>query len=236
MQLPRRRSRLSAAPRWLALTLLVAFAFGPVALCQDSAGAQDTAHAATQPPNEFGILGSVSVNSPDLYGSRAHGDFGALAFRYGRVLSATRHRVIEYTLDVVPAEVLHEYSYVPCMFQSGGLTIATHCTNGYQNVYAGGLTPFGWKFSFLPRHQLQPVAALEGGMVFSTARIPTDIPGGALFNFTATWQLGFQRFNSSRTRAWIFGYKMQHISDAFRTSLNPGIDLNVLFLGYSFFK
>ncbi|HEX5424111.1 MAG TPA: acyloxyacyl hydrolase [Candidatus Acidoferrales bacterium] len=213
----------------------------PAALAQDSS--QTSAQSTPPPPpvfarhmSEFGAWGSYAVNSPDLYGSRAHGDFGALGFRYGRVLSASRHRVIEYTFDVLPAEVIHEYTYAPCTFQSGGQTISTHCITGYQTVYAGGIAPFGWKFNFLPEHRIQPFAALVGGMIGSVARIPTDVPGGALFNFTAEWQLGFERFNASRDRAWIVGYKLEHISDAFRTSVNPGIDLNVIFVGYSFFR
>jgi hypothetical protein len=186
--------------------------------------------------NEFGVWGSYAVNSPDVYGSRAHGGFGALGFRYGRVLSASKHRVIEYTFDVLPAEVIHEYSYAPCTIQSGGQSFATHCVTGYQTVYAGGIAPFGWKFDFRPQSRLEPFAGLVGGMIGSVARIPTDVPGGALFNFTAEWQLGFERFNASRNRAWIVGYKLEHISDAFRTSVNPGIDLNVVFVGYSFFR
>ena len=47
---------------------------------------------------------------------------------------------------------------------------------------------------------------------------------------------GFQRYNSSRTRAWMFGYKYQHISNAYRGEINPGVDLNTIFVGYSFYK
>ncbi len=214
--------------RYLCLTLLALLAVSPLAMSQESAAAQRL--------NEFGVLGSVSVNSPDVYGSRAHGGFGAFGFRYGRVLSASRHRVIEYTLDVLPVEVMHQLSYAPCTVANGGQVIVTHCVSGHETVYGGGISPFGWKFNFLPQRRLQPFAALEGGLVFSTARIPTDIPGGTLSNFTAEWQLGFERFNASRKRAWVFGYKLQHISNAFRTGVNPGVDLNVLFVGYSFFK
>jgi Lipid A 3-O-deacylase (PagL) len=214
----------------LVFPLVAMLALPPIARCQDST------HIPNQPPNEFGVLGSISVNSPDLYGSRAHGQFGSVGLRYARVLSSSRHRVIEYTLDVLPAEVMHELSYSPCLVVSGGTIVGSHCAAGHQTVYGGGVSPFGWKFNFFPQRRFQPFAALVGGLVFSTARIPTDVPGGALFNFTAEWQLGFERFNASRKRAWIFGYKMQHISDAFRTSVNPGVDLNVLFLGYSFFK
>jgi hypothetical protein len=186
--------------------------------------------------NEFGVWGSYAVNSPDVYGSRAHGDFGALGLRYGRVVSASRHRVIEYTLDVVPVEVMRQLSYTPCTIASGGQVIAAHCISGHETVYGGGFTPLGWKFNFLPQRRFEVFAALGGGIIATTARTPTDIPGGALFNFTADWQVGFERFSASGDRAWIFGYKLEHISDAFRTSVNPGIDLNVIFVGYSFFK
>lgn len=208
-------------------TVVAILVVSPAVRCQESR---------TQPANEFGIWGAYTVNSPDVYGSRAHGQFGALAFRYGRVVSASRHRVIEYTLDVLPAEVVHQLSYVPCTIESTGQLISSHCVTGHETVYGGGIAPLGWKFNFRPQRRFQLFAALSGGLIASTARIPTDIPGGTLFNFTAEWQLGFQRFNASRSRAWIAGYKLEHISNAFRTSVNPGIDLNVLFVGYSFFK
>jgi Lipid A 3-O-deacylase (PagL) len=187
-----------------------------------------------EPLNEWGLWGSLSVNSPDVYGSRAHGDFGALGFRYGRVISASRRRVIEYMVDVLPAEAMHQPSYAPCVF-SGGKAVS-YCATGQETVYGGGIAPLGWKFTFRPQRRLQPFAALSGGLIATVQRIPTDIPGEALVNFTAEWQLGFLRFNASRTRVWMAGYKLEHISDAFRTSVNPGIDLNLLFIGYSFFK
>jgi Lipid A 3-O-deacylase (PagL) len=214
----------------------LAFALSLVALATpltSPAACGQESHPA-EPPNELGVWGSVSVNSPDVYGSRAHGDFGALGFRYGRIISASRRRVIEYTIDVLPAEAMHQPSYMPCVF-SGGKAVS-YCVNGHETVYGGGIAPLGWKFNFRPQRRLQPFAALSGGWIATVERIPTDIPGEALFNFTAEWQLGFQRFNVSRKRAWIAGYKLEHISDAFRTSVNPGIDLNVLFIGYSFFK
>ncbi len=233
--------RAAGVRRILIVSLIAAGALAgsPVLRAQDSSHSTETAQTSrvfARHLSEFGVWGSYAINSPDVYGSRAHGDFGALGFRYGRVLSASRHRTIEYTFDVLPAEVMHEYAYAPCTIQSGGQTKATHCITGYQTIYAGGIAPFGWKFNFLPQHRLQPFAALVGGMIGSVARIPSDVPGGALFNFTAEWQLGIERFNPSRDRAWIVGYKLEHISDAFRTSVNPGIDLNVVFFGYSFFR
>ena len=224
--------RVVAACFALATVLMIV----PALRAQDSLSTKSSPATPEQRLNEFGMWGSYAVNSPDVYGSRAHGDFGALGFRYGRIISASRHRVIEYTFDVVPVEVMHQLSYTPCTIESAGQIIATQCISGHETVYAGGITPLGWKFNFLPQSRFQVFAALGGGLIASTARIPTDVPGGALFNFTADWQIGFERFNASRTRAWTVGYKLEHISDAFRTRVNPGIDLNVIFVGYSFFK
>jgi len=56
------------------------------------------------------------------------------------------------------------------------------------------------------------------------------------FNFTFDFQAGVERFNSSGTRAWSFVAKVQHISNASRSSVNPGANIVMFSVGYSFFK
>jgi hypothetical protein len=110
------------------------------------------------------------------------------------------------------------------------------CTNGRETVYGGGLSPLGLKLNFRREHRLQPFIASTAGFVASVRPVPVDIPGGTQFNFTFDFQTGVDWFNSSRNRAWRFGYKYQHISNAYRHSYNPGVDVHVFFVGYSFFK
>lgn len=190
----------------------------------------------SQPKNEFGVWGSYSANSPDVWGSRGHVQFGALAFRYARLIHSTENVNIEYTVDVEPVEVTREDHYATCESGSGGLVVIYSCIQGKQEVYGGGVSPFGWKFNMRPASQWQPFGALSGGFVMSETAIPIDIPGATRFNFTFDFQVGVERLNSAHTRAWTFGYKLQHISNGFRSSINPGVDLNMLFVGYSFFK
>jgi Lipid A 3-O-deacylase (PagL) len=190
----------------------------------------------SQPNNEFGVWGSYSANSPDVWGSRGHVQFGAVAFRYARLVHSTKKVNIEYTVDVEPVEIARENRYVPCEILSGGVFIQSNCAIDKQVVYAGGLSPFGWKFNLRPASQWQPLGALSGGFVMSQTAIPWDIPRATRFNFTFGFQAGVERFNVAHTRAWTFGYKLQHISNAFRSSINPGVDLNMLFVGYSFFR
>jgi len=195
------------------------------------AGAQQS-----QPKNELGVWGSYSANSPDVWGSRGHVQFGAVAFRYAWLIDSTKNLNIEYTLDVEPVEITPENRYVPCVILSGGAFTQSNCAIGKQVVYGGGLSPFGWKFNLRPASQWQPFGAVTGGFVMSQKSIPWDIPRATRFNFTFDFQVGVQRFNAAHTRVWTFGYKLQHISNAFRSSINPGVDLNMLFVGYSFFK
>ena len=110
------------------------------------------------------------------------------------------------------------------------------CPFGGETVYGGGTNPIGLKLNLSPRRQWQPFAALSCGLVATTRPIPTDEPGIDQFNFTAEGQLGIERFNSSRTRAWRVGYKFQHISNGGLGRANPGLNLNLLFFGYSFFR
>lgn len=188
------------------------------------------------PKNEFGVWGAYSANSPDVWGSRGHVQFGVAAFRYGRILVTSPSHTVEYTVDVEPVEITREYRYVPCEIFARGILKSSNCADGRQWVYGGGLSPFGWKFNLRPAHRWQPYGALSAGFVMSERATPVDIPGATRFNFTFDFQAGIERFNSSHTRAWTFAYKLQHISNAFRSSVNPGVDLNMLSVGYSFFK
>jgi hypothetical protein len=103
-------------------------------------------------------------------------------------------------------------------------------------VYGGGVNPLGLKLNFLRAHRFEPYIASTAGFVASVRPVPVDVPGGTQFNFTFDFQTGVDWFNSSRNRAWRFGYKYQHISNAYRHTFNPGVDFHFLFVSYSFFK
>jgi hypothetical protein len=188
------------------------------------------------PNNEFGVWGAFSANSPDVYTSQGHIQFDVAAFRYGRLLHKAHSSTIEYTVDVEPVEVSRANVYQSCQILFHGKVQPGYCAIGKQWIYGGGLSPFGFKFNFRPSRQWQPFAAFSGGFVMSQQAIPDDIPKATRFNFTGEIQLGMEHFNRKRTRAWIFSYKLQHISNGFRSSVNPGVDLNMLSVGYSFFR
>jgi hypothetical protein len=181
--------------------------------------------------NEFGLWGGASVSDPHLIGTTGDRQLSLFALRYGRLLLDSDAASLEYTVDVLPVEVLRQPAYAACPPGQEGF-----CPSGRETAYGGGADPIGLKVNIFRRHRLQLFGASTAGFVVSQKRIPMDIPGGTQFNFTFDFQAGLQFFDDSRTQAWTLGYKFQHISNANTSSLNPGVDANVLFLGYSFFR
>ena len=186
--------------------------------------------------NEFGLWGAYSASTQNIQGSVTNFDFVVAGFRYGRLLHASPSLGIEYTVDVEPLELSRQNTWVGCIVNSGGTSFPGYCPSGRETVYGGGISPIGWKFNFMRSRRWQPVLASTGGLVASRRPIPKDIPLATQFNFTFDFQAGVERFNRSGTRAWTFIAKIQHISNASRSNVNPGANMVMLSAGYSFLK
>jgi hypothetical protein len=61
------------------------------------------------------------------------------------------------------------------------------------------------------------------------------LAGAARFNFTFDFSGGVQIVNSNR-RAFTIGYKYEHISNGYRGTFNPGVDVQMIFAGFSIFR
>jgi hypothetical protein len=73
-------------------------------------------------------------------------------------------------------------------------------------------------------------AEVSGSLLFTTAPVPARTT-----NFNFMDQAGFGvRLEESRGRAWLIGYRFQHISNAGRVKPNPGANFNFVYLGLSF--
>lgn len=179
--------------------------------------------------NEFGVLGGISFHAPTLWGTTEDARFGHIAFRYGRVLAANRSVAFEWTIDISPLAVLSLKRLTFTQTPSGNFTV----TRSRETVYGAGVSPIGLKFNFRPQRRVQPFASATGGFIFFEKDIP--VPGAARFNFNVEFSGGIQIVNSSR-RSFTLGYKYQHISNGFHSPINPGIDLQMIYGGFSIFK
>src|SRR5882724_999025 len=191
-------------------------------------GSQSTSEGIQKRWNEFGVWGGISFDSPTLIGKTPDARFGNIGLRYGRVLMTSKTVAFEWTIDAIPVAVLSNSRFI--VVPSGSCFIFTQTR---KSVYGWGAAPIGLKFNFRRNRRVQPFGHATGGFLYFNEQVP--VAGAARFNFTFDFSGGVQIVNSSR-RAFTIGYKYQHISNGYRASFNPGVDVQMIFAGFSVFK
>ncbi|MGC1686980.1 MAG: hypothetical protein WA734_15240, partial [Candidatus Acidiferrales bacterium] len=131
----------------------------------NSSSASSESTPTRAPRNEFGVWGALSAGSPHVIGITGDVQLGQAAFRIGRILVDKPSFAFEWTIDVIPAEIVRQPRAVDAIYVNS--RIADYALDGHQIVYGGGVNPIGLKFNFLREHQWQPVLASTGGIVVS---------------------------------------------------------------------
>ena len=180
--------------------------------------------------NEWGVWGGISFSSPTSLGlgTTPNARFGNIGLRYGRVLKTSKTVAFEWTIDAVPVAVLSNdhFNVVPV---GTGFVF----TKSRKSVYGWGAAPIGLKFNFRRNRRVQPFVQATGGFLYFSEQVP--LAGAARFNFTFDFSGGVQIVNSNR-HSFTIGYKYGHISNGYRANYNPGVDLQMIFAGFSIFK
>jgi hypothetical protein len=73
---------------------------------------------------------------------------------------------------------------------------------------------------------------VTGSLLFTTDPVPART---TTFNFRDEAGFGV-RIAQNQRRAWLVGYRFQHISNAGRVKTNPGANFNFVYLGLSFLR
>lgn len=89
-----------------------------------------------------------------------------------------------------------------------------------------------WNFPAIGDGAARVFGEVSGSLLFTSAPVPVRT---TTFNFMD--QAGFGvRFEENRGRAWLVGYRFQHISNGGRVKPNPGANFNFVYLGLSFLR
>lgn len=179
--------------------------------------------------NEFGFWGGISFDATTLIGKTPDARFGNIGLRYGRVLKTSKTVAFEWTIDVIPVAILSNNRFTAVPTGTGGFTI----TQTRKSVYGWGAAPIGLKFNFRRNRRVQPFGQATGGFLYFNEQVP--LAGAARFNFTFDFSGGVQIVNRNR-RSFTIGYKYEHISNGNRATFNPGVDVQMIFAGFSIFK
>lgn len=216
--------------------LFISVAVTASAQANETSSSSGTAGATPSPSegiqkrwNEFGVWGAISFDATTLIGKTPDARFGNAGLRYGRVLKTSRTVAFEWTIDAIPVAILSNKELV---FIQVGTSIFP-VPQPRRSVYGWGAAPIGLKFNFRRNRRVQPFGQTTGGFLYFNEQVP--VAGAARFNFTFDFSGGVQIVNSNR-RAFAIGYKYQHISNANRATFNPGVDVQMIFAGFSVFK
>lgn len=174
------------------------------------------------PKNELTAWGGLSPDSSTAiaaFGRTQAARFGIFSLRYSRRFNNNNVINLKYFADAAPIAIFN--FRVPFSPASERTT-----------AYGFGLAPLGIQANFRPRKRIQPFVGLSGGMLYFDKRIPGEF--GTYFQFTANLDGGVE-IRLKDKRAITIGYKYFHISNGNRGIINPGIDNNVFYLGYTFF-
>src|ERR1041385_4169502 len=198
----------------------------PESAAQQVTATQQSSGTVENRRNEFGVWGGISFDAPTWIGQTPDARFGEIGLRYGRVLAANDSLAFSWTIDAVPVAVLSVNRFTLVPTGSGSFTVQRR----RERTYGAGLSPIGLKLNFRRRQMLQPFASGTAGFLYFSKDVP--VPGAKRFNFTFDFGGGIDVVRDSR-RAISVGYKYQHISNGDRSPINPGVDVQLIYVGYS---
>ena len=199
----------------LVLSSILIVAAAPTAFADQagaSAGRDDPRMPFEKGTVEISVLGGATIPT-SLFRSNADHQLAMASFVIGRVMAGSRGKgSLELLIDVTPFFQVRQPELV-------------------RGVSAAPLF-IRWNFPAMANGGVRVFGEVSGSVLFTTAPVPVRT---TTFNFMD--QAGFGiRFEESRRRAWLVGYRFQHISNAGRVKPNPGANFNFLYLGLSFLR
>jgi hypothetical protein len=100
-------------------------------------------------------------------------------------------------------------------------------------VRGWSVSPLFLRWNFPPIHHTRIFAEASGSLLFTGAPVPPRTP--TTFNFFE--QVGFGvRVHESAGRAWLAGYRFQHLSNGGYLQPNPGANFHLVYGGISFLQ
>jgi hypothetical protein len=202
--------------RQIAILFLLAAAPGVAAFCSaDSAPAE--------PRHDFQFFAGYSPISATLIGTTTDRRFFMAGFGYSYRCWVWPGVSISYSGELKPTAVLLQPGqYLPQF-------VPAHA------VYGFAVTPLGFTADFGRRRRVNLFLQTNEGIIASSEPIPINVTGATGLNFLIDVGGGI-RIKTRSLRAITLGYKFLHISNGFTSAVNPGVDNNIFYAGFSILK
>jgi hypothetical protein len=186
------------------------------------------ASGAQEPRHEFQFLSGYSPGSITLIGTAEHRRFVQVGFAYSYRCWTAGRVGISYTGTLLPAGIVLQPRYT-ILQQTVTREVPAHA------VYGVSALPLGFTIDVVPEARLHVFAETHGGIIASAEPVPIDDTNATGLNFLFDFGGGIRwRFNERH--AVRLGYRFVHVSNGYTTTFNPGLDNNVLYIGFSFLR
>lgn len=202
-----RFDKFSVSARRLAMLLMLCAAPASAGFCSPDS-------ARPEPRHDFQFFAGYSPVAATLIGTTTDRRFVMAGFGYSYRCWAWPAVSISYSGELMPAAVLLEPAHA---------------------VYGFAVTPLGFTADFGRHRRIYPFLQTDEGIIASSEPIPINVTGATGLNFLIDLGGGI-RIKIGERRAISFGYKFLHISNGFTTPVNPGVDNNVFYAGFSILK
>jgi len=177
----------------------------------------------SEPRHDFQFFAGYSPVSTTLIGTTTDRRFFMAGFGYSYRCWVWQGVSIAYSGELMPVAVLLQpRQYLPQL-------VPAHA------VYGFAVTPLGFTADFGRRHRVYPFLQTNEGIIASSEPIPIDVTGATGLNFLIDVGGGI-RIKTGRRRAISLGYKYLHISNGYTSAVNPGVDNNIFYAGFSILK
>jgi len=175
------------------------------------------------PRHDFQFFAGYSPISSTLIGTTTDRRFLIAGFGYSYRCWTWPGVSISHSGELMPAAVLVQPGqYLPQYV-------------GPDAVYGFAITPLGFTFDFGRRHSFYPFLQTNEGIIASSEPIPINVTGATGLNFLIDVGGGV-RIKAGQRSAISLGYKFLHISNGFTSAVNPGVDNNVFYAGFSILR
>jgi len=202
--------------RQLALLLLLSATPVWAGLCSPDSSGSGRRH-------DFQFFAGYSPLSATLIGTTTERRFLMAGFGYSYRCWVWPGISISYSGELMPAAVLLQPGqYLPPF-------VPAHA------VYGFAVTPLGFTADFGRRHRVYPFLQTDEGIIASSDPVPVNVTGATGLNFLIDVGGGV-RIKTGQRRAISLGYKFLHVSNGFTSAVNPGVDNNVFYAGFSILK
>lgn len=192
-----------------------------------------------RPRHEVHILAGYSPTSPTLIGTARDFKMTLIETGYSYRCREFKGVGISYLASVQPMVLFHAPAvvYVPALpsITPGGVFQPTIGILPQHTTYGFGVMPLGFRFDFVRRRRLHPIAEINGGIVASTSPVPYSFANATGLNFLFNFGGGL-RWHHKEGQAITAGYRFVHVSNAGTSAYNPGLDNNLFYLSYSFLR